>query len=626
LAFSGAGVVYHACTMTEAPPSLERPALHHDRAIAHQERADLHHAGASSVARRDLLWLALGVLVLIGSGVGLRHPWPADEPGFVQVSREMASHGSWLFPSMGGELYDDKPPLYFWLLASLYWLTGSTRWTFLLPSLAAALGIVGLTYDLARRLCGRAAALACAVLLLTSLQFVLQTRSAQIDATLCLLTTLSLYGLLRHLALGPAWGWYFVSGLAAGLGVITKGVGFLPLLALLPYAYLRARGFQPLPPIRGGWRWAAAPAAMLLAIAAWVAPMLAEVAASGDSHLAAYRDGILLRETATRYFDAWHHRHPWYYFLTDAILPLWLPLSALFFWLVPGWLRAWRRRDARPWLPLAWVLLVVVFFSLSPGKRDLYVFPALPAAALASAPLLPELIGRRGVIRLGALLAALVVLATAGFTLGHALADARVLAITRELGLSSSARLACVPLAAAAAALAAALRRPILIWPATLAGCALAFSFAIEPRIDPQRSGEAFMRAALAQVPADAELGLVDYKYQFLLYLDRPIVDFGHRRWLDPLAEQRDAARWLDASPARELLVPRSQLSPCFQGSPRQMAGETVGERWYLVRGPASAACAQLGDPARALPFRPAAPPLARLPRTLPARANSAAS
>ncbi|MGH8325551.1 MAG: ArnT family glycosyltransferase, partial [Steroidobacteraceae bacterium] len=87
------------------------------------------------------------MLIIVGSGIGWRHPWPADEPGFVQVAREMAHHGHWLFPSMGGELYGDKPPLYFWLLAAGFELTGSIRWTFLLPSLLAALGIVGLTYD-----------------------------------------------------------------------------------------------------------------------------------------------------------------------------------------------------------------------------------------------------------------------------------------------------------------------------------------------------------------------------------------------------------------------------------------------------------------------------------------------
>ena len=57
-----------------------------------------------------------------------------------------------------------------------------------------------------------------------------------------------------------------------------------------------------------------------------------------------------------------------------------------------GWCRAseprLRERDARVWLPLAWVLLVLVFFSLSPGKRGVYIMPALPALALASLPFL----------------------------------------------------------------------------------------------------------------------------------------------------------------------------------------------------------------------------------------------
>ncbi len=576
--------------------------------------------------RLDLLWLALGVLLLVASGIGLRHPWPSDEPGFVQVSREMATHGSWLFPSMGGELYDDKPPLYFWLLAAGYGLTGSTRWTFLLPSLAAAFGVAGLTYDLARRLAGRTAALAASALLVTTVQFVLQMRSAQIDATLCLTTTLSFYALLRHLLLGPSWGWYFVSGLAAGLGVITKGVGFLPLLALGPYAALRVRGFEPLPPIRGGWRWARAPIGLCLGIALWVGPMLARVAASGDPRLIAYRHGILLRETATRYFEAWHHRHPWYYFFAEVIPALWLPAIALVFWLGPQWKRAWQSRDARVWLPLSWVVLVVIFFSATPGKRGLYVFPALPGFALAAAPCLPEILARRGVVRLGAALAAVVILATAIFALGDGLGVHSITRIAREGGLASAFPVAVVPAAGAAAALAAWRWRPILTWPATLAACALAFSFAIEPRIDAQRSGQAFMRAALAHVPAGDELGLVEYKYQFLLYLDRAVVDFGHRRWIDALSEQHDAARWLDAAPRRVLLVPRSQLAPCFMRSPREPVGETAGDAWFLVSAPASPACAAQGNSAHALEFRPPIPPLARGLQKISIRGASAPS
>ncbi len=562
-------------------------------------------ARAAALRRSDLLWLAAGVLLLVGSGVGWRHPWPADEPGFVQVAREMVAHGSWLFPSMGGELYDDKPPLYFWLLSGGYALTGSMRWTFLLPSLLSALGIVWLVYDLARRLAGRREALGAAALLLCTVQFVLQTRSAQIDATLCFLTTLALYGLARHLLLGPAWGWYFASGLAAGLGVITKGVGFLPLLALLPYVYLRRRGFQPLPRLEGGWRWCWAGIGLLLGVGLWVVPMLATVASSGDPALVAYRNGILLRETATRYFNAWHHLHPWYYFIAEVIPPLWLPTSALLVWLAPRWQRAWSERDARVWLPLGWVLIVLVFFSLSPGKRDLYIFPALPAVALAAAPCLEALLERRGVLRLGIALAAILTLATAAFAVGYAVGVRGIVRIAHEGGLESSFRIASVPAACAIAGIAAHRWRPLLAWPAALAACALAFSWAIEPRMDPERSGEAFMRAALARIPEGSDLGLVGYKYQFLLYLDRPVVDFGHRRWLDPLSEERDAARWLDAAPHRVLIVPRSEIEPCFNGVSREVLGSSAGEQWLLVRAPAAADCAERGDPRRALHYTP---------------------
>jgi 4-amino-4-deoxy-L-arabinose transferase-like glycosyltransferase len=165
----------------------------------------------------------------------LRDPWPADEPRFALVARDMVAHHSWLIPQVGNDNYADKPPLYFWVMASLLKLTGSLRFAFLVPSAIAGLGCIVLVYDLARRLWNRETGLIAALALLATLQFVWQPRQGQIDATLCFLTTLSLYGLLRHCLCGPAWRWYVIGWAAAGLGIITKGVGFLPLLVLIPY-------------------------------------------------------------------------------------------------------------------------------------------------------------------------------------------------------------------------------------------------------------------------------------------------------------------------------------------------------------------------------------------------------
>src|SRR5690606_17765702 len=346
--------------------------------------------------RLDLLFLLGLCLCLVATGIGLRDPWPADEPRFAQIAREMVASGAWLVPRIGGDLYADKPPLYFWLLALGLSATGSIRASFLLPSFVSALGCVVLVYDLGRRLFSRETGLLAATLLLFTVQFVWQARQAQIDATLCFFITLSLYGLLRHLLLGPSWRWYIVGWAAAGLGVITKGVGFLPLLILIPWALLRAR--WRLPRFESSaWWWLAGPFVFACAIGAWLVPML--LATSGDPGLAAYRDEILLTQTARRYFDAWHHVEPFWYFLVEVIPILWLPATALLPWLVPRWRAAWRTRQLRIVLPLSWVVLVVLFFSLSTGKRGVYVLPAVPAFVLAVSPYLVELARERHVRR-----------------------------------------------------------------------------------------------------------------------------------------------------------------------------------------------------------------------------------
>ncbi len=91
-------------------------------------------------------------------------------------------------------------------------------------------------------------------------------------------------------------------------------------------------------------------------------------------------------------------------------------------------------------------------------------------------------------------------------------------------------------------------------------------------------------------------LALVAYKEQFLLYLDRPTVNFGHRRWLEGEQEGYDASAWLAGAPGRVLMVPKTSLKPCFvESANRQAVGSSAGDDWYLVRGTADAGCAIQG-------------------------------
>jgi 4-amino-4-deoxy-L-arabinose transferase-like glycosyltransferase len=554
--------------------------------------------GPQDLRWQDLAWLALALVLLIGTGLGIRDPWPADEPRFAAVARDMVLSHEWLFPRVGGDLYQDKPPLFFWLLAIGYAITGSVKASFLIPAFVSAGTVLFLVYDLGRRLVGRAAGVTAAVMVCTTLQFLVTMRGAQIDPLLCALTTLSLYGLLRHLLLGPRWGWYALGGLAAGLGVITKGVGFLPMLLLIPYASMRIFRWQNLPAIdggRAGWRWWLAPLAMLTGIAMWFVPMLLAVAAHGPGEYAAYRDEILFKQTVGRYAAAWHHVKGWYYFILEVVPALWLPWSLLLFWLVPRYKRAWTARDARVWLPLSWVILVLVFFSASPGKRGVYIHPALPALALASLPFLEEVLARKGVRIASVAFAALAWLAGV------------VLMFAPQIipkALTFNPPVWPFVLVSGALIALALWRRPVAAYAAAIAGLAIWFSYFLAPLMNGERSGRDFTKSVLTQVTVDEQLALVAYKEQFLLYLDRPTVNFGHRRFLEGPQESYDAAAWLDAAPSRVLLVPRRQLTPCFSANAR-LAGESAGERWYLVRSPADASCAARGDRQRAIYYQP---------------------
>jgi 4-amino-4-deoxy-L-arabinose transferase-like glycosyltransferase len=561
------------------------------------------------IRARDLLWLALALLVIVGTGLGVRDPWPADEPRFAVLARDMAHSHEWLFPRVGGDLYQDKPPLFFWLLALCYTLFGSVKASFLVPSFLAAGGILFLVYDYGRRAVSTNAGLAAALITVCTLQFLMVTRGAQIDATLCFLTTLSVYALLRHLLFGAAWRWYFIGGFAAGLGVFTKGVGFLPILLLIPFFALRSahwRGLATIDAGRGGWRWWLAPLAMVLAISLWFVPMLIAVATSGSTEYAAYRDEILFKQTVGRYAAAWHHVKGWYYFILEVIPLLWLPWSLLLIWLVPRFKAAFRERDARIWLPLFWVFIVVLFFSASPGKRGIYILPALPALAFAAMPFLESLVARAGVRRAGFVLGGAFFVAAAVFAVAHAMEAGFAVDAIAAANLGGATALhAYLALCGAGLAFAYA-RAPLAAWPVALGSLAIVFSYFIAPAMNGERSGADFVRAVLAKVKPEDELALVAYKEQFLLYLDRPTVNFGHRRSFEGSRESYDAAAWLNAGTDRVALVPARLIDECFSQNATK-AGRTSDEDWFLVRAPAVQNCAARGDATRAIRYEPTA-------------------
>jgi 4-amino-4-deoxy-L-arabinose transferase-like glycosyltransferase len=540
--------------------------------------------------RVQLALLFAFAVLLLGLGIGLRDPWPSDEPRFALVAREMLAGGQWLFPHRGVELYSDKPPVFMWLEACAYLITGGWRGWFLLPSLLAGLGTLALVYDFVRRQGNHRAGLLAAAAVLASFDFTFQMRAAQIDGVEVFWITLAMYGLLRHLLLGPAWRWYAIGFLAAGLGVITKGVGILALLVFAPFWFARWRGWSNLLPAQNrDARWWLA-LLFLVPVLGWALPMLwsALQVHAGDPAYARYAHDILLGQTVSRYAEPAHHIHPWWFYL-PVIAFEWLPLSLAIPWTIPGWSRTLRARDARTLLPLAWVVLVVVFFSLSGGKRNVYILPALPITAIALAPWLVDIVQRasfRWALWALILLLALVLL-TAGIGLhsGH-LHKLYALAASALDG-SPKPLIAMILAIGGAGVLIALIARPRHApwgWCAFALVAWGAWGLVAYPLLNGYSSSRAVMARTASLVPAHDTIALVAWKEQNLLMLDtlgRSTLNFGFKlAWHEQL---RQALAWQAADPSQRWIFAYGEaLAPCVRASDAIHVGHANRREWYL--------------------------------------------
>jgi 4-amino-4-deoxy-L-arabinose transferase-like glycosyltransferase len=335
---------------------------------------------------------------------------------------------------------------------------------------------------------------------------------------------------------------------------------------LLPYICLRiCKKTDPnntIAEISGGWRWLAGPVVMLAAISLWFLPMLLLVENSQNPLYEIYRDNILFKQTVTRYANSWHHFKPFWYYLVSVIPLFWLPLSLMLPWLLKHWKLAINIGDRRIILPLVWVLLVIVFFSLSPGKRGVYILPALPMLALIAAPYLLQIIHHKWFSRIVWLVVLIVSLA------------ALVLGLSGLMELDFATKLS--------------LKQPIEPWgffiTLGLSGCAIClFTYTRYPFVswiifipllwvvystwgyrlmNPVRAPHNVFAAIEQVISPKSDIALIGLKEQFLLFSPYSTTHFGYHTANE---EQAKAAwLWLQRADNRFVLVNKDIPIPCF--------------------------------------------------------------
>src|SRR5215469_11987067 len=96
--------------------------------------------------RTDFLLLAGFCTFLFFYGIAQFGLIGADEPRYAQVAREMLQRNDWITPTLGGQPWLEKPPLYYWQVMVVYKALGVNDATARIPSGIDAVALVVAVY------------------------------------------------------------------------------------------------------------------------------------------------------------------------------------------------------------------------------------------------------------------------------------------------------------------------------------------------------------------------------------------------------------------------------------------------------------------------------------------------
>ncbi len=291
------------------------------------------------------------------------------------TAREMMQGGSWLLPTMNGELRIAKPPLPTWITAIfMQWAgTDANLIANRIPAGLAALLLALFTYLMVRRITGdMGIALTSLLLLTTSYMFMLSARKNAWDIFSIAFMAGAVWAMVEVFMRREGRSLYLLLfSLFLACSFYSKGpVPFWVMLVPFVISYMLIFGLKDLHENR----WGLLLALILCAIlsAAW--PLYVYL---NTPHAAA---AVASRETA-----GWFTKHTeplWYYLLHfQEIVGIWV------FFLFYGLIAPFIKRNWKPGekLFVLWFILTIVFISVFPEKKLRYLLPAVVPGAIVSA-------------------------------------------------------------------------------------------------------------------------------------------------------------------------------------------------------------------------------------------------
>lgn len=321
----------------------------------------------------EMKWMVLvAVTALSFIGIFDHSLWTPDEPREAQIVREMSLSGEYLIPSLGGEEFLEKPPLYYLAAAVFYRLLGSRfPEAGRIASAFFALGTFAVVFFVTRRVFSEEAALLAPLILATFPLFFLAAHKMLVDMGLVFFITAAMGAFLvacgeRDRAWYPAF-WLSLAGAFLCKGIVGLAIPGTALLVFM--IWQRDAGFLR--------RARVVPGILLLlgVMAAWGGILYLK---GGSEYLYTFyvynQLGRFLPLGGI--YDGGHVR-PFYYYLT-RIPALAAPFILL---LIPAASRA-RGMKASGKILWSWLLGGLIILSLSSTKREIYFLPMFPAIAM----------------------------------------------------------------------------------------------------------------------------------------------------------------------------------------------------------------------------------------------------
>ncbi|UFP97481.1 lipid IV(A) 4-amino-4-deoxy-L-arabinosyltransferase [Pseudomonas fitomaticsae] len=325
------------------------------------------------MSKRWALPLLLGIFLLAYLlPLGSHGLWIPDETRYAQISQEMLLSGNWVSPHFMNLRYFEKPAAGYWMIALGQAVFGQNLFGVRFASaLSTGLSVL-LCFLIARRLWNDPRkSFVCALLYMSFVIVAGQAGYANLDPQFTFWVNLSLVALwfaLDSRSNGQRLAGWAVLGLACGMGFMTKGflAWLLPVLIALPWMLWQKRWKELL--LFG-------PIAIAVAIIVSLPWVLAVHGQEPD-----YWRFFFWHEHIRRFAgDDAQHEAPWWFYL-----PLLVAFSLPWVGMLPVALKqAWqtRRETSIAFLGL-WLLMPLLFFSLSNGKLPTYILPCLLPLAL----------------------------------------------------------------------------------------------------------------------------------------------------------------------------------------------------------------------------------------------------